>query len=573
MVNQENLLLYEKIWIKRTLQRAIDLLILLLLFSLLCYRIFFIISNKTFTIPWFLAFSCESWFTYTWIILLNTKWSPAVTKTYPNRLLQRLPENELPCVDLFVTTADPVLEPPIITLNTVLSLLALDYPANKLACYVSDDGCSVFTFYGLLEASKFAKFWVPFCKKYNIQVRAPFRYFSQVTNSDDDSAEFKQEWLKMKDMYDNLSHKIEDVTRNSTSFQFEGEYAVFLNTEKRNHPSIVKVILENYDSLSDGLPHLIYISREKRPKYEHNYKAGAMNVLTRVSGLMTNAPFMLNVDCDMVVNNPKIIQHAMCILMDSKNGKDVAFVQCFQQFYDGIKDDPFGNQWVASFEYIIKGMGGLQGPFYGGTNTFHRRNAIYGLYPDEIQYGRKGKITEKMLIQQFGSSKEFVKSVTHAFEGSGNSIDGISPSNLLDKAIQVSDCGYEYGTSWGKQMCWLYGSISEDVPTGLNMQRKGWRSECCTPEPTAFMGCAPGGLLTTMIQQKRWSSGLTVVFFSKHSPVMCTLFGKIQFRAGLSYCWLTNWGLRSVFEVSYAALVAYCIITNTSIFPKVRFSH
>jgi len=100
-------------------------------------------------------------------------------------------------VDLFVTTADLVFEPPIITLNTVLSLLALDYPANKLACYVSDDGCSVFTFYGLLEASKFANFWVPFCKKYNIQVRAPFRYFSQVTKSDD-SAEFKQEWLKMK---------------------------------------------------------------------------------------------------------------------------------------------------------------------------------------------------------------------------------------------------------------------------------------------------------------------------------------------------------------------------------------
>ncbi|WJX69060.1 hypothetical protein P8452_53360 [Trifolium repens] len=71
-----------------------------------------------------------------------------------------------------------------------------------------------------------------------------------------------------------------------------------------------------------------------------------------------------------------------------------------------------------------------------------------------------------------------------------------------------------------------------------------------------------------MIQQKRWGSGLTVVFFSKHSPVMGILFGKIQFTAGLSYCWLTNWGLRSVFEVSYAALVAYCIITNTNIFPK-----
>ena len=107
---------------------------------------------------------------------------------------------ELPPVDLFVTTADPVLEPPIITVNTVLSLLALDYPANKLACYVSDDGCSPLVFYALVEASKFAEFWVPFCKKYNVQVRAPFRYFSDVanTNSEQDSPEFKHESLRMK---------------------------------------------------------------------------------------------------------------------------------------------------------------------------------------------------------------------------------------------------------------------------------------------------------------------------------------------------------------------------------------
>lgn len=79
---------------------------------------------------------------------------------------------------MFVTTADPVLEPPIITVNTVLSLMAVDYPTNKLACYVSDDGCSPVTFYSLIEASKFARLWIPFCKKYNVQVRAPFRYFS-----------------------------------------------------------------------------------------------------------------------------------------------------------------------------------------------------------------------------------------------------------------------------------------------------------------------------------------------------------------------------------------------------------
>jgi len=41
-------------------------------------------------------------------------------------------------------------------------------------------------------------------------------------------------------------------------------------------------------------------------------------------------------------------------------------------------------------QYVIRGMAGLQGPHYSGTNTLHRRNVIYGLYPDEIEIGRKG---------------------------------------------------------------------------------------------------------------------------------------------------------------------------------------
>ncbi|KAK7335583.1 hypothetical protein VNO80_27507 [Phaseolus coccineus] len=565
MANQEHdLPLYEKVWLKRTFQRVIDSFILFLLLLLLSNRLF---SSNTFTFPCFLAFICESWFTFTWIVILNSKWSPAITITHPDRLLQRV--QELPPVDLFVTTADPVLESPIITVNTVLSLLALDYPTKKLACYVSDDGCSPLTFYALVEASKFAKLWVPFCKKHNIQVRAPARYFSDATmNKNEDSLEFRQEWLQMKDMYYNLSQKIEEVTHKSIPLQLDGEFAVFSNTEQRNHPSIIKVILENKEGLFDGLPYLIYVSREKRPHYHHNYKAGAMNVLTRVSGLMSNAPFMLNVDCDMIVNNPKIVQHALCILMDSQKGKEVAFVQCFQQFMDGIKDDPFGNQLVIAFEYIIRGMAGLQGPFYGGTNTFHRRNTIYGLYPHEIETVIKGKSEENILIQQFGSSKEFIKSAAHVVGGSGYSANDITPSNFIEAATQVANCEYECGTFWGKQLGWLYGSISEDVPTGLNMQRKGWRSECCTPDPIAFTGCAPRGLLSTMIQQKRWASGLTVVFFGKHSPLMGMLFGKIQFRAGLSYFWLTNWGLRAAFLVCYVSVIAYCMIANTSIFPQ-----
>jgi len=70
---------------------------------------------------------------------------------------------------------------------------------------------------------------------------------------------------------------------------------------------------------------------------------------TRVSGVMTNAPFILNVDCEVYVHNPKIVLHALCILLDSKGEKEVAFAQCIQQYDDGLKDDPFGNQLVAAF--------------------------------------------------------------------------------------------------------------------------------------------------------------------------------------------------------------------------------
>lgn len=98
---------------------------------------------------------------------------------------------------MFVTTADPVREPPILVVNTVLSLLAVNYPANKLACYVSDDGCSALTYFSLKEASKFAKIWVPFCKKYNVRVRAPFRYFLNPVDAKEDS-EFSRDWEMTK---------------------------------------------------------------------------------------------------------------------------------------------------------------------------------------------------------------------------------------------------------------------------------------------------------------------------------------------------------------------------------------
>lgn len=82
-------------------------------------------------------------------------------------------------VDIFVSTVDPLKEPPLVTANTVLSILAVDYPVDKVSCYVSDDGAAMLSFESLSETAEFARRWVPFCKKYNIEPRAPEWYFTQ----------------------------------------------------------------------------------------------------------------------------------------------------------------------------------------------------------------------------------------------------------------------------------------------------------------------------------------------------------------------------------------------------------
>ncbi|KAK1584462.1 hypothetical protein Q3G72_033220 [Acer saccharum] len=130
-----------------------------------------------------------------------------------------------------MTTANPVLEPPIIIVRTVLSLIAVDYPANKLACYVSDDGCSPLTFYTLVEASKLAKLRIPFLLKLMI-------IHGSCNNN-----------RNMKEKYKGLGQNIEDATKKFASFGFDlcGEVAVFSNTECRNHPAIVNVIKEAHE--------------------------------------------------------------------------------------------------------------------------------------------------------------------------------------------------------------------------------------------------------------------------------------------------------------------------------------
>jgi len=78
--------LYDKVALKYPIHRAFDITILVLLISLLVYRLLYI-SNHGFA--WLLALLCETCFTFTWVLTVSSKWNPVEYKTYPERLSQK----------------------------------------------------------------------------------------------------------------------------------------------------------------------------------------------------------------------------------------------------------------------------------------------------------------------------------------------------------------------------------------------------------------------------------------------------------------------------------------------------
>lgn len=129
MMSMNSLPLYEKIVEKPKRCRVYACLHLLLMLSFLGYRVLNPL-HESYNI-WIVAFACEIWFAFQWILEWNMRWLFVDYKTYPDRLAQRYSGEsaaKLPPVDIIITTADPLKEPPIITANTVLSVLAIDYP-------------------------------------------------------------------------------------------------------------------------------------------------------------------------------------------------------------------------------------------------------------------------------------------------------------------------------------------------------------------------------------------------------------------------------------------------------------
>jgi mixed-linked glucan synthase len=295
------------------------------------------------------------------------------------------------------------------------------------------------------------------------------------------------------------------------------------------------------------LPMLVYIAREKHPNYDHQKKAGAMNVQLRVSAMLSNAPFIINFDCDHYINNSKALRAAMCFMLDPREGENIAFVQ-FPQRFDGVDPtDRYCNHNRVFFDGTMLALNGLQGPSYLGTGCLFRRVALYGIEPPSRRLA-SGTTTIKTHI--LGNSKLFLESIPIIGKQEDQPIMA-SPLDemMVDELLNVMSCAYEVGTSWGRDTGWIYNIATEDVATGFRVHRQGWSSRLCTIEPPAFRGTAPINLTERLLQIMRWSGGSLEMFFSHNSPLIAG--GRLHPLQRLAYLNMTIYPVTSIFIIVY----------------------
>ncbi|KAJ8631960.1 hypothetical protein MRB53_025296 [Persea americana] len=624
---------------------------------------------------WGMSVVCELWFAFSWLLDQLPKLCPINRATDLTVLKEKFEEpgphnptgkSDLPGIDMFVSTADPEKEPPLVTANTILSILAADYPVEKLSCYVSDDGGALLTFEAMAEAASFSDLWVPFCRKHDIEPRNPESYFNSKRDPYKNKMrpDFVKDRRRVKREYDEFKVRInglpDSIRRRSDAFhareeikamklqrQNEGDEPVDRvkipratwmadgthwpgtwlvpapEHSKGDHAGIIQVMLkppsdEPLQGVSDDtrildftdvdirLPMLVYVSREKRPGYDHNKKAGAMNALVRASAVMSNGPFILNLDCDHYIYNSRALREGMCFMMD-RGGDRICYVQ-FPQRFEGIDpSDRYANNNTVFFDVNMRALDGLQGPVYVGTGCLFRRIALYGFDPPRSKeepgccsccFARRKRpatvaaasedshtlgmgdpdedeMTMSLLPKKFGNSALLVDSIPVAeFRGrpladhpsvkNGRRPGELTkPRELLDasivaEAISVISCWYEDKTEWGQRVGWIYGSVTEDVVTGYRMHNRGWKSVYCVTKRDAFRGTAPINLTDRLHQVLRWATGSVEIFFSRNNALLAS--SKMKFLQRVAYLNVGIYPFTSFF------LIVYCFLPALSLF-------
>lgn len=442
-------------------------------------------------------------------------------------------------------------------MNTVISAMALDYPPEKLHVYVSDDAGSDATLRCMKEAWNFARYWVPFCRKYGLVTACPDVYFSSSEDGFKGSSEFKAERKKMEEKYEILKQRIRRIVQ-----EYHRDVTV---NNKLDHSSIIEVINEYHKEKDEvKIPILVYVSREKRPSRRHNFKAGALNVLLRVSATISNSPYILVLDCDMHCNDPTSARQAMCYYCDPQTSQSIAFVQFPQTFRNISEDDIYDSQLRFVFKIQWHGFDGAGGPTISGTNFYIKREALLGSFSKQQDL--------MALKRSFGPSNDFIKTLVEDYKPCFIE-DGESSRMLLEHANVLASCSYEDQTTWGTKVGFLYFCVLEDYFTGFTLHRKGWKSVYLYPKRPQFLGTATTNFNEASIQWTRWVSGLTSVAISRFCPLIC---GPLKMSLVHLMCYLEVACMPLLYCLSiwgFALIPQLCLFNGIPLYPKISDSN
>ncbi|TMX01790.1 hypothetical protein EJD97_023531 [Solanum chilense] len=537
------------------LNRAFALIYLFAILVLFYNHIIKLLNSTNSFITFSISFSIlisDLVLAFMWTTIQSFRMRPLTRQQYPEKITKNFSNeiNNFPPLDIFICTADPYKEPPLNVVNTALSVMAYDYnPIEKISIYVSDDGGSELTLFAFMEAAKFAVYWLPFCRENKIIQRSPDAYFNSYYTQN-------FETKKIKLMYENMKTKIEEVIErgkvDEDCINTEEELQAFTKYwttgfSRHNHPSIIQVLLESgkdKDITSHGMPNLIYFSREKNKSFPHHFKAGALNALLRVSGIMTNAPIILTLDCDMYSNDPSTPQRALCYFLDPTLRPDLAYVQFPQTFHGLNEADIYANEMKPLTITNPMGLDGINGPNYVGTGCFFRRRAFFGP-PSSFEQPEIPELFPDHVVNK-----------------------PIKAHEILRRAHYVASCNYESGSNWGSKMGLRYGSLVEDYYTGYRLQCEGWKSVFCNPKRPAFLGDKPISLYDVVSQMKRWDVGLLEVALSKYSPLT---FGVQSMGLVMAHCY-SHYAFSPILSIPltlYAFIPQLTLLNGVTIFPKV----
>ncbi|PKU69698.1 Cellulose synthase-like protein E2 [Dendrobium catenatum] len=573
---------------------------------------------------WTAVFAAELWFGFYWFLTLSIRWNPIYRYTYKDKLSHRRctdcarryfgsfvavrlrsfddfpflsnrklrhfdrkqeqelagSEDKLPAIDVFICTTDPTIEPPIVVINTVLSVLAYDYPPEKLNVYLSDDGGSILTFYAMIEASLFAKSWIPFCKKFNVKYMAPSLFFSKSSIPIHDPSFSK--WVAMEKLYKEMKSRIEaSMKLGDISNEIKAGHEGFTNwsskTSSNDHHAIIKL---------------------------------------RISEQISNGSIILTIDCDMCANNVESIRDALCFFMDEERGHEYAFVQFPHNFENLTQQDLYASSFKMIHKVYFPGLDGLGGPMYTGSCCFHRRDCLNGRKYSELNKIELKRENPKIQETNMSTLEERTKNLASCsyeentqwgkevyfpgLDGLGgpmytgsccfhrrdclngrkyselNKIElkrenpKIQETNMItleERIKNLASCTYEENTQWGKEMGLKYGCPVEDVMTGFSIKCRGWKSAYFSPKREPFLGLAPTTLSQALIQHKRWSEGYFQILLSKFCPFLYG-FGKTKLGLQMGYSICCFWAINSIPTLIYIFIPSICLINGIFLFPS-----